>query len=111
MKTLKTLAIPAMLMSAIVLPVTAFAQTAAGSPVAEAPPPAKEPVLQLNTFEVRSERDYGYRATNSITATRVGSAIADTPINIAVLTDQFITDLGAIELREVISRVAGVTTS
>jgi len=60
---------------------------------------------------VQSERDYGYRATNSITATRVGTAIADTPINIQVLTGEFITDTGAIELREVVSRVSGVTTS
>jgi len=111
MKTLKTLAIPAMLMSALVLPATAFAQAATSSPAAAATPPEDQPVLTLNTFAVRSERDYGYRATNSITATRVGSAIADTPINIAVLTEHFITDLGAIELREVISRVAGVTTS
>jgi len=108
MKTLRTFAYPLLLLCAAVSPTLASAQTA----VAPATPgDPKDPVIQLSTFVVSSERDYGYRATNSITATRVGTAIADTPINIQVLTGEFITDTGAIELREVVSRVSGVTTS
>ena len=43
--------------------------------------PREEPV-QLNAFEVASNRDYGYLATNSSTATGSRTAVRDTPMSI-----------------------------
>jgi iron complex outermembrane recepter protein len=50
---------------------SAFAQTAA--------PAAKSETVVLPTFTVSTEQDVGYRATNSVSATRVDTAIKYMP--------------------------------
>jgi iron complex outermembrane recepter protein len=67
---------------------SAFAQTA---PVA----PAKDDeVVKLSTFTVNTERDYGYRASNSIAGSRTNTPIKDLPVNIQVFTKDLFDDLG-----------------
>jgi outer membrane receptor protein involved in Fe transport len=66
---------------------------------------------KLAPFEVKSDRDYGYRATNSITATRNAAAIIDTPLNIAVITEEFFTDIGANYLNDGLKYVSSVSTT
>jgi iron complex outermembrane recepter protein len=70
----------------------------------------EEDVIALSVFEVRAAQDYGYRAANAITATGIGTAIKDVPANIAVLTEEFILDRGATELRDIVNYVSGVNT-
>ena len=69
------------------LPAT-HAQTAAPS-VTE--PTEDEPVV-LSPFTVDSTKDKGYRATNSISGTRLNTAIKDLPMPIEVITGEFIRD-------------------
>ncbi len=72
-------------------------------------PAAKDESVQLSPFTVVSEKEYGYRATNSITATGIGSEIYRTPISISVVTSDLIRDLGAGSLREALLYSTSVT--
>lgn len=50
-------------------------------------------VVKLSTFNVSTDRDYGYRASNSISATRSNTPIKDVPLNIQVFTKDLYDDL------------------
>lgn len=52
-------------------------------------------VTTLAPFEVRSEKDRGYAAANTISGSRLNTKLADTPAAISVFTRQFIDDIGA----------------
>lgn len=62
------------------------------TPSAAAPRQPADERIVLNAFQVSSERDYGYRSTNSITATRTPRPILETPISISVVTEEFLRD-------------------
>ena len=59
-----------------------------------------EGVQALSPFEVRDEKDYGYLKTNSVTATRIGMEIQNIPLNISVLSRDFIDDTNAKSLTD-----------
>ncbi len=73
-----------------------------------APAATGEETIKLTTFEVSSKKDYGYCATNSITATGIGTEIFKTPINVSVVTRDLIQDIGATSLRETLGYTANV---
>ena len=50
--------------------------------------------VKLPTFSVSTERDYGYRASNSIAGSRTNTPIKDLPVNIQVFTKDLFDDLG-----------------
>lgn len=89
--------------AAIVAAPLAFAQTA---PV---PSPASD-LVTLPTFTVSTEQDVGYRATNSVSATRIDTPIKDLPFTINAVTEQFITDTAAIDLQDMLRYAPGVTS-
>jgi len=62
----------------------------------------------LSPFIVSTEKDSGYKATNSTSGTRLSTAIRDVPMDLEVLTSQFITDTGSSNLREALRFSAGV---
>lgn len=66
------------------------------------------PTVRLNPFVVTTEKDDGYRATNSISGTRLNSAIRDVPLALEVVTEEFMRDIGASDLREALRYSAGV---
>src|SRR5215204_4294309 len=85
-----------------------FAQTA------PAPAPAAKSdadVLTLDSFVVTSSKVSGYRATNAITATGIGTKIADTPLAISVVTSELIKDASLFDTREALNLVPGVITN
>ena len=83
-----------------------FAQTA---PTAKETTTAEsdEPVV-LSPFVVKSDTDKGYRATNSISGTRLNTPIKDIPMPIEVITEEFLKDTGANDLREGLRYSAGI---
>ncbi|HEY8996075.1 MAG TPA: TonB-dependent receptor [Lacunisphaera sp.] len=83
-----------------------FAQT---TPTAA--PANDESVLQLEQFVVSSSRAEGYRATNAISATGIGTKTGDTPLAISVVTKDLISDTGLNEVREALNMVPGVLTN
>lgn len=90
-----------------VLPVLASSLLAQAAP---APAPARDEPLQLATFQVTTTADRGYRAGNSVSATRIDTAIKDLPFSISAFTEQFIEDIGALELLDVVNFAPGVTS-
>lgn len=72
--------------------------------------PAEEAVA-LSAFTVSAGKAAGYRPANSVTATGIGTAIADTPIAINVLTGEFLADTAAFEFRDALGFAPGVRTS
>ncbi|MBD5782447.1 TonB-dependent receptor plug domain-containing protein [Pelagicoccus sp. NFK12] len=68
----------------------------------------EEEIFELSPFQVDADNDSGYRATNSISGTRINMAIKDTPMPLEVVTRQFIEDTGATDLREALKYSSGV---
>ncbi len=64
--------------------------------------PGGSGIVTLSPFEVSGERDYGYLKTNSVTATRIGTRIQDTPLQIQVVSEDFINDLNITDIQEVL---------
>lgn len=67
-------------------------------------------VVMLSPFIVDSSADKGYRATNSISGSRLNTAIKDLPMSLEVITSDFIKDIGATDLRQALTYSAGIVT-
>jgi len=91
--------------AAFVAVVTAHAQTTPATPAS-----AGGDVIKLSEFHVTTSADKGYRAGNSVSATRIDTPIKDLPFAITAFTEQFITDIGARELNDIVVYAPGVTT-
>lgn len=65
-----------------------------------------EEVVRLSPFQVASDKDYGYIKTNSLTATRIGARIMDTPLQVQVLSEDFIRDTGLDNINDVLRYAA-----
>lgn len=74
------------------------------------PPAAPEPVA-LPTFTVSTAQDKGYRAANSVSATRMDTPIKDLPFAVSAFTEQFIEDIGARELKDIVRFAPSVTNN
>jgi len=81
----------------------AQAEPAAAAPRASmAAEPADPDTLVLSPFEVKSEKDYGYLKTNSATATKIGMDIQKIPLNISVISEEFIKDTNMKDIQDVL---------
>jgi len=78
---------------------------------APAPGTASSDVITLDDFVVTSSKASGYRATNAISATGIGTKIGDTPLAISVVTNELIADTGLFDVREALNMVPGVLTN
>jgi iron complex outermembrane receptor protein len=85
-------------------PAALIAQTAA--PV----PPRDSETITLSEFQVTTASDKGYRAGNSVSATRIDTPIKDLPFSVTAFTEQFIQDIGARELVDIAVFAPGVTS-
>jgi iron complex outermembrane recepter protein len=83
------------------------AQTATPPAADAAAAPDSETVV-LSPFQVDVSKDKGYRATNSISGTRLNSAIKDLPMPIEVVTEEFLRDTGSTDLRESLRYSSGI---
>ncbi len=73
------------------------AQTVTPPPVASTAQ-ADTPVA-LSPFEVRTDRDTGYIATNTLAGSRLNTRLVDTPASISVMTRDFLNDIGAVDVK------------
>ena len=67
-----------------------------------------EETVVLSPFEVTTSKDKGYKATNATSGTRLNTPIKDVPLNLEVITNDFLRDTGAKSLREGLRYSAGV---
>jgi len=98
-------------MTAGLLLTSAFALLAQGQPAPHSAPAAStapstgadaEEMIVLTPFEVNTTRDVGYIATNTLAGSRLNTSLKDTGAAISVLTPEFLSDLGATSMRDVI---------
>lgn len=84
--------------------------TAEGSGQSVMPPrpPPLEPELTLDVFEVKAEEDDGYRAANTTSGTRYNIPIKELPISVDVVTEDFMRDIGAADLRQAMEYTIGL---
>jgi iron complex outermembrane receptor protein len=65
----------------------------------------------LSPFEVNSTQDQGYAPSESLSGTKVRTPLRDIPMNIQVVTSDFIQDIGAFNLQEAMAYNASVSVS
>lgn len=80
---------------------------AAGRPATATFVPGTD-VFELSPFEVRSGGDLGYRATQTISATRMAVAAGELPLAVTAFTREFIEDQHPYDLYEVVKWAPGV---
>ncbi len=56
--------------------------------------------IELSPFLVSADKDVGYVATNTLAGSRLNTSLRDTAATIAVLTSEFLADVGATSLTE-----------
>ncbi|MEO7597886.1 MAG: TonB-dependent receptor [Opitutus sp.] len=70
---------------------------------------SEEAEIVLSPFQVNATRDSGYVATSSLVATGFSQEIYKTPINISVVTSEFIKDRNLTNLDQVADYLSGVS--
>ena len=74
--------------------------TSAGS-TGEAP-------VELSPFEVRADNDVGYQAGNTTSGSRLNSRLKDTPASVSAFTPEFLSDIAATNLEEMLAHATNV---
>ncbi len=69
---------------------------------------SRDKTVVLSPFSVATDKDKGYAATNSISGSRVNTPIKDIPIPIDVITSEFVSDIGATDLRSSLMYASGI---
>ncbi len=60
--------------------------------------PREEEAVTLSPFVVHTDKDSGYAATNTLAGSRLNTELKDTPAAISVMTRDFLTDIGAVNV-------------
>ncbi|MCX6941565.1 MAG: TonB-dependent receptor plug domain-containing protein [Verrucomicrobia bacterium] len=83
-------------------PAAAAAATKASAAPAASRLATDEGVVALSPFQVKTDKDFGYLKTNSITATRIGTEIQRTPLAISILSAELIADTNTQSITDVL---------
>lgn len=102
--------IPAFHATTVCLAASLAVALASSLPAQTAPVAAQE-VIALPAFQVSTVADKGYRAGNSVSATRIDTPIKDLPFAVSAFTEQFIEDIGARELKDIVRFAPSVTNN
>jgi len=81
----------------------AYAQSASPTPTT-----GQETALQMSPFVVQTDQDAGYVAMNTLAGSRLNTSLKDTAASISVFTSEFMSDIGAFELSEVVRYAVNV---
>lgn len=104
-----------MLAGAVLLPAPLFAQVAPTSsrtaPSATSASAQSEETIRLAQFTVTADEDQGYYAPAALSGTRTKTELLNLPMNLNVLTEQFIKDIGATDLVDIVTFTAGLSAS
>lgn len=65
-------------------------------------------LVKLPSFNVNETQDKGYKASNSVSGTGFNEKIQDLPFSLTALTNEYIKDIGAVDLMDAADTVAGV---
>ncbi len=98
---------------ALFVSLSALAAFVPGAQGQSAPAPAPNgqaaaPAVELSPFEVRAEDDVGYQAGNTTSGSRLNSRLKDTPASVSAFTPEFLSDIGATNLEEMLAHATNV---
>lgn len=79
--------------------------------VAKSPTPPTEEALVLSPFEVNVSADNGYAASGTLSGTRLRTDLRDVAASSSIVTKQFMTDVGATNLAELLVYTTGTEVS
>lgn len=71
---------------------------------------AAEEVVELSPFTVSISSDAGYRATETLSGTRLRTSVDNVGASIDILTEDFLKDVGAVDMLEALDYVGNVST-
>ena len=93
------------MIKSVILPLSALVLLASPSFGQQAPPPAvaTEAPVELSPFLVDASKDVGYQGGNTTSGSRLNTSLKDTAATVQVFTPEFIQDLGANSLAEVLA--------
>jgi iron complex outermembrane receptor protein len=83
-------------------PTPANETPATPAPAGDAADPSKKDMVVLSPFAVNASDDVGYTATNTLAGTRLNTSLRDTAASVSVLTSEFMSDLGALQLNNLV---------
>jgi outer membrane receptor protein involved in Fe transport len=98
----------ARLLGAAVLASTVSLHAQSVRPPSVADEPAKPEVVELSPFVLAEDRNGGWSANDTLSATRTKQALKDVPVNIDAITADFIEDLGLYTADETAQFIANV---
>jgi outer membrane receptor protein involved in Fe transport len=98
----------ARLLGAALLASTVSLQAQSVRPPSVADEPAKPEVVELSPFVLAEDRNGGWSANDTLSATRTKQALKDVPVNIDAITADFIEDLGLYTADETAQFIANV---
>jgi outer membrane receptor protein involved in Fe transport len=87
--------------------VAQLAPAAPATPAQAASTGATEPVVELSPFTVSAEQDSGYRATNTLSGTRINTSLRDIAASIQAITPEFLNDTGITSSTELLQYTTG----
>lgn len=67
-------------------------------------------VYELSPFAVSADSEVGYLATQTLSGTRMRSELGDVAASIEVLTEEFLRDVGAVDIYDALDLVGNVST-
>jgi outer membrane receptor protein involved in Fe transport len=82
----------------------ADAQTAPANPATDTP-------IALGVFEVKSDKDRGYRKTNSVTTSRIGVSVLENPQAVQIISGELLADFNVTRADDVFRYSASVTST
>lgn len=80
-------------------------------PAPGAPAAAEASPVELTPFEVRADKDNGYAVQNTVAGTRLNTSLVDTPAAISVFNTQFIEDIGATNVDDLVDYSVSARTN
>lgn len=90
--------------------IAALGLFAVGAPAQQTSTTEDETIV-LSPFVVSSDSDNGYYSPQAVSGTRTKTRLMDLPMNLNVLNDAFIKDLGARDLKDVVTYTAGAVAA
>ncbi len=68
----------------------------------------EDDIYELSPFEIDASKDQGYLAESTLAGSRLNSSLRDTPVSIQVYTKEFLEDIGATNLEDILNYSANV---
>ncbi|HEU5078831.1 MAG TPA: TonB-dependent receptor plug domain-containing protein [Opitutaceae bacterium] len=102
---------PIVLLAALVAAGTLSPSLLRGQATAPDPNVNNDELVKLSPFEVSAIQDHGYAPSETLSGTKVRTPLREIPMNIQVVTSDFIQDIGAFDLQEAMSYTSAVTVN